>query len=437
MNDKLSRYNMEVEYNNKILLYNTRTNKLLPVKLEDYAVIETLMDNLSVFNEKYPDLYAAFLTSGFIIREDFDELAYLKLQNKRSVFMNKDYHLTINPTLDCNLKCWHCSVRYAGAEQKGERMNDGTVSSLSRHIELLATRQKANSILLDWFGGEPMMYFDEVIKKVSDSAMQIAQKNELNFRQQITTNATLLNEERIRYMKESNFNFFQISIDGNERRQNLIKYYGDKRGTYRDVIRNINMLTEIIPDASICLRVNYDRQTLKTIQDIIGDFSEQSKRRITVDFQRVWQVSCTEEMRRMLKETKETFKEAGFISRFWAYRPLRFKCCYADSYNHYVINYNGKIFKCTARDYGDNLVLGNLQDTGEIIWNYGILSKMFEKATFENERCENCRMLPLCMGPCIQRNYDARMNNKQLSCIYENVEYSLSSYVIEMANKMI
>ncbi|UVV76279.1 SPASM domain-containing protein [Bacteroides fragilis] len=84
---------------------------------------------------------------------------------------------------------------------------------------------------------------------------------------------------------------------------------------------------------------------------------------------------------------------------------------------------------------GEELTLGHLLKSGEIDWNDGILSKMFVKATFENERCENCRVLPLCMGPCIQKNYDALINCKQLTCVYDNVEYSLSSFVIEMAKQ--
>ena len=194
--------------------------------------------------------------------------------------------------------------------------------------------------MLDWFGGEPLMYFDEIIRKISDTALRLSEQNKFVFRQQMTTNATLLDEEKIRYMKDAHFRFLQISIDGNEYRQNLIKHYANKRGSYRDVISNINLLTEIIPDISICLRINYDRQTLKHVTDVINDFTEQSKKCITVDFQRVWQVPCTDEMRRQLANVKATFESEGFVSHFWAYRPLTFKCCYADNINHYVVNYN-------------------------------------------------------------------------------------------------
>ncbi|SHJ67206.1 radical SAM/SPASM domain-containing protein [Bacteroides stercorirosoris] len=435
MENKVSGYNIEVDYCNGVLLYNTLTNKLLPVSFEDYTVIETLMEHLPEFEVKFPRLYQAFLKSGFIVPFNFDELAYIKLQNKRCVFMNRDYHLTVNPTLDCNLKCWYCSVSYAGAKHNKERMSDDMVESLKKHIEFLGTRQKANSILLDWFGGEPLMYFDEVIRKISDTALRLSEQNKFVFRQQMTTNATLLDEDKIRYMKDAHFRFLQISIDGNEYRQNLIKHYANKRGSYRDVISNINLLTEIIPDISICLRINCDRQTLKHVTDVINDFTEQSKKCITVDFQRVWQVPCTDEMRRQLANVKATFESEGFASHFWAYRPLTFKCCYADNINHYVVNYNGKIFKCTARDYGDELMIGNLSSSGQILWNDSLLSKMFEKSGFENDMCEKCKMLPICMGPCIQKNYERRINNQPVVCMYDNVEYSLSSYITDQAKQ--
>lgn len=38
-------------------------------------------------------------------------------------------------------------------------------------------------------------------------------------------------------------------------------------------------------------------------------------------------------------------------------------------------------------------------------------------------------------GTMYTKNYDALINCKQLTCVYDNVEYSLSSFVIEMAKQ--
>lgn len=435
MDDKLSKFNIEVEHCSCVLLYNALTNKLLPISFQDYAVIETLMEHLPEFRKRYPKLYQSFRDSGFIISSDFDELAFIKLQNKKKIFANNDYKITINPTLDCNLNCWYCSVSTSGAVRTKERMSDETIESLNKHISYLITKKKVETLMLDWFGGEPLMYFDEVIARVSEFSQKMVSEHSVGFAQQITTNGTLLNEERIRMMKDYRFIFFQITLDGNELRHNQIRHYADKKGSYKDIIHNINLLCSMMPEVHVCLRINYDMQTLKNIRDIIRDLSEESRKNIVVDFQRVWQVKCTDEMRQLLQEAKEEFKAAGFYSDFWAYRPLSFKCCYADNYNYYAINYNGKVFKCTARDYSDKLVIGNLQPSGMIDWNEGLLGKMYKKATFEHEECEKCKMLPLCMGPCIQKNYEMLRDNKPFQCLYKNVEYSLSAYITDLAKQ--
>ena len=435
MNDKVSIYNIETEHTDCMLLYNALTDKLLPTNFENYTVIEALLEHLPEFSNRFPDLYEAFKRAGFIVNSDFDELAFIKLQNKRKVFAHNNYRITINPTLDCNLKCWYCSVDYAGTKHNRERMSDETVAALNNHISSLTTQKKAHSISLDWFGGEPMLYYDEVVSKVSASAVSVASEQKVLFRQQMTTNATLLSEERIREMKDWGFYSFQIPIDGNERRHNKIKFYQDKQGTYRKIVENINLLAEIIPTVLIYLRINYDRQTLKNIQDILPDFTEKSKRCISVDFQRVWQVKCTDKERELLKDAKEYFRQAGFRSEFWAYSPNSFRRCYADSFLYYAVHYNGKVFKCTARDYNDDIAIGHLLNSGKIEWNDALLSKYFETAPFENGVCEKCKIFPLCMGPCVQKSYELRKRNEPMRCICEDVEYSLKDYVIEKARK--
>ncbi len=304
MDDKLSKFNIEVEHCSCVLLYNALTNKLLPISFQDYAVIETLMEHLPEFRKRYPKLYQSFRDSGFIISSDFDELAFIKLQNKKKIFANNDYKITINPTLDCNLNCWYCSVSTSGAVRTKERMSDETIESLNKHISYLITKKKVETLMLDWFGGEPLMYFDEVIARVSEFSQKMVSEHSVGFAQQITTNGTLLNEERIRMMKDYRFIFFQITLDGNELRHNQIRHYADKKGSYKDIIHNINLLCSMMPEVHVCLRINYDMQTLKNIRDIIRDLSEESRKNIVVDFQRVWQMKCDNCCKRLKRNLK-------------------------------------------------------------------------------------------------------------------------------------
>ena len=109
--DKISFYNISVPFEGYSLLYNTMSDSLIAFTNEEYSVIEPLLNNLAAFSEEYPLLYSEMKKAGFII-DNYDEKELVKFNNKLCVYENRSYHLTINPTLDCNLKCWYCSTEY-------------------------------------------------------------------------------------------------------------------------------------------------------------------------------------------------------------------------------------------------------------------------------------------------------------------------------------
>ena len=195
------------------------------------------------------------------------------------------------------------------------------------------------------------------------------------------------------------------------------------------------MIPEIIPDAKITLRINYDKKTLYGIEDIIPLITNKAKQHIIVDFQKVWQINCDEKDFIQLEKIKKLFIENNLDSGFWAYQPGVFNRCYSDKFHQYAINYDGNVFKCTAQDYGKDKIIGKLNSNGIISWNMEILSELFAHATFENKRCLNCKSLPLCMGPCITKNFEARRNNREIPCVFDNAEFALDSFIIEQARK--
>ncbi len=394
--DKTSYYNIEVKHEEYMLLYNTLTDSMIALTKDEYEVVEFLLNDLVSFREEYPTLYNEFKTNGFIIAEDFGELDYIRLQNTRQIFSNSNYHITIHPTLDCNLTCWYCSTEFSNAQHSGG-MNADTLQRTLAHIHPVLKKEKASSLRPDWFGGEPLMYFDETITPISRYANKLVVECETACSQHITTHAVWLDEARIHQTKDFNFTSFQIPIDGNEQRHNKIKFSADNQGTYRTVVDNINKIAEIIPDVYITLRINYDLQTLKNIKEIIKDSDKKSKAHIQVDFQKVWQ------------------------TLFKIYP--------------YAINYDGRIFKCTARDYGEDKVIGTLAEDGRVNGNDKLMSKLFVKPTFDNARCLRCKKLPVGMGPCIQKNYDARTQATDLPCISGSVPYTLESDSSEDAKK--
>lgn len=429
---KKSNYNIITPYHNYRILYNTLTDSMICFTEEEYCEIENLFSNLQEFSSQYPRLFKEIKIAGFIIDDDFDELSYIKLLNKISTFEESSYHLTINPTLDCNLKCWYCSTEYKHAQHNGA-MDKETIEAVKKHIEYLVNQKRITHLHLDWFGGEPLMHFYDIVMPIAKYALELCASNNVVLSHHITTNSVYMTEKMIHDFKDIRLDSFQIPLDGNEKRHNIIKVNNDKSGTFTSVIKNINMLPEIIPNVKITLRINYDKKTLYGISDIIPLITENAKKHIDVDFQRVWQISCDSKDVIQLEKVKTLFAKNGLHSGFWAYNPGTYNRCYSDRFHHYAINYDGNVFKCTAQDYGKDKVIGKLMPDGNILWNMALLSKLFAYSTFENERCLRCKSLPICMGPCITKNYDARQHGTDIPCMFQNAEFSLDSYIIEQA----
>lgn len=432
--NKESSYNMSISYNDEVILYNTLSQALCRLTKEEFSVITDLLKDLEVFEQAYPRLFSQMKEDGYIINQNVDELAFIRYNNRLQIYGDRRLHITINPTLDCNLTCWYCSTEYAKAFHSG-RMSDEMVEALKTHIYNQITVGRIPALHLDWFGGEPLMYFDQVIYPIASYAKQLCEEHNVILTQHATTNAVFMSSEMMRKMKDVGFTSFQIPIDGNKAHHDSIKFTSKKEGTFETVIRNVNELVEIVPDVQIILRINYDKKTLYGISDLITLISENAKKHITVDFQKVWQIRCDDRDKEQLKNMKELFLKNGLNSEFWAFHPNRFYRCYSDRLQHYAINYDGRIFKCTAQNYGDDKSIGKLNKDGSISINHGLLSQLVSQATFENERCLSCKKLPICMGPCMIRNHEARTQGIPLPCISEQAEYSFESYVIELAKK--
>ncbi|NLA24811.1 MAG: radical SAM protein, partial [Bacteroidales bacterium] len=394
-----SKYNVWVDN----ILYNSFTDKAISFLESEINDIKCLLDNPSKYEQNNENLINSFLDIGFLIKKEFDELNYILFKNRLNVFQKNHYHLTINPTLQCNYKCWYCIVEEVNTKYECRRMDDSTIKKVKNHIKHMILVQKINSLHIDWFGGEPLMYFYEVVLPISSYAKDLCDKNNVQFSTHATTNAFYIDGNMIELFKEICLNSFQIPIDGSEKKHNSVKNIAGI-GHYKKILNIINEILLSNFNAQIILRLNYDNTTLKNAKNIINDLNVRKdiRSRIFVDFQRVWQVNlCKDENgnNSLLIEVKKEFEKAGYNTSYFALgHNKNYTRCYADSFYHRVINYDGKVFKCSARDYSDELSIGVINDDGEMILNNIILSKMFNEAFFQNQLCLKCEKLPLCLG---------------------------------------
>lgn len=402
---KLSRYLYFKEDGEQVHVVNLLNETFFT--LEKSKANMLVSGDINFLEKEDPKLLNTLKKVDIVIPYELNQIDLIRINNRANIFDNRSYRLTINPTLECNFKCWYCYEKHPQG-----KISESLMSAIINHIKKKIEIERISSLQLDWFGGEPLLYFDEVMYPLLVQIKKIADENKVLFTSSATTNGFLIDEEKVRKFEEVGLNSFQITLDGNKKQHDKIRFTSKKEGSFDQIIKNINLLAQI-KKVDIALRINYIEKTLINIESIIPELSMQAKAKVTVKFQQVWQDSakkqvCAEECENKfvnlgLKVDQSRFNRNGYV-------------CYADKLQQALINYDGKVFKCTARDFTSYPEDGILLNSGDIEWNTLSMIKRFGKATFENKHCLACNLLPVCFGPCSQKmiEFNKKDNFKQI-----------------------
>ena len=432
---KLSRYNYFVSDENQVIYLNGITSKIFAMSCEEHLRLQMFFQNLDLFEQKYPSVFKLFRKWGFIIFDSIDEVEILKYRNRKAVFNDKHYMLVINPTLECNFNCWYCYEEHP----RGFMANE-TMHRVKKHIKYMIEKEKITSFNLSWFGGEPLLYFKEIIYPISLYAKELCEINQIPYYCGATTNSFLIDKSMIKDMNQINMFNFQITLDGDEDRHDKIRNVVGQP-TFRKIVDNINLLLEKVSNVKIILRINYDQQTLEkcNLGEVFKLFNEKYRNKIRVDFQRVWQTapSINGENNKLL-ELHNLCIRLGYNQTeiSGAFNLNMVYTCYADRFYHTELNYDGKVYRCTARGYSDEYVVGDLMDSGVIHWNEEKMARRYGKSTFENRVCLACKYLPLCCGPCSQKMIETSEQKLEEVCYLNYAEVRPETMILNYYNDL-
>lgn len=435
---KESKYNYCAEIcedgKKKIIFLNGITGKMLVLSPEEYQFLRSLL-SCTQKHAMHPELIKKLYASHFLVENDEAELNLLREKNREAIHSSL-FSLTINPTLNCNFHCWYCYETH----QPG-RMSEETM----RRIKLLAFRKfhdaKINSFSLGWFGGEPLLYFKQIVYPLSKELKEEADKMKLPFSNSITTNGYLLLPEVAKMCADIDLNHFQITLDGDRETHDKIRNCHGLPSFDR-ILDNCIALLNISPKAYITLRINYTTSSIihtdysKILEIIPGDI----RSRFSIQFHRVWQTYEKEgndaEVKKSIVANRKALEEAGFsISSNTLFSLYKGNICYADRLEYANINYDGLVYKCTAQDYNKENALGYLDEKGDIVWKQAPRQLHKDKADFENPVCLDCNYLPLCGGPCFSKRLYMEKTG-DYSCPMKHVDTDLDTFIRESYRKI-
>ena len=159
--------------------------------------------------------------------------------------------LTLELTHHCNLACKYCAF--------GEHYDQGravTPESLSFDTAKQAVMQflshKPKEAGIGFYGGEPLLEFD-LIKRVVLYAESLARDEDMKLTFSVTTNGTLLTDERIHFLARHKFSVM-VSLDGDKESHDRYRVFRSRAnpeehgGSFDVVTRNMRRFVELYPD---------------------------------------------------------------------------------------------------------------------------------------------------------------------------------------------
>ncbi|WP_418976332.1 radical SAM protein [Alistipes putredinis] len=157
----------------------------------DRELYETLHDN-GPLNNIPQELLISLEKSNFICDDNLDETMIFISKNRVTRFSNEHIRVTIMPTLNCNFRCWYCYEEHFHSQMSPEIRNASI-----KFCKKLIDKYNPKLFSLDWFGGEPLLYFDEIMYPIAKEIMNYCDEKRIPFSHGITTNGYLIDEDKI------------------------------------------------------------------------------------------------------------------------------------------------------------------------------------------------------------------------------------------------
>lgn len=375
---------------NHTALYNYVNDSALFLSNQLFDIVSPYLqkNSFGTIKSKHPQLYDSLLNNGFILTFPNDDGWVHKLLNKK-LSSKKTYRLTINPTLDCNLRCWYCYQNHT----KNCYMNSEVQSSALRFAESKISDNELETFRLSFFGGEPLIRVNSISLPIAEKVNILCQRYNKKLFLHFTTNGVLLSDSIIERIKAiCTDTSLQIPFDGGREYHNITKKSSVGAGMYDVTLNNIYKAAK--KGLYINVRCNYTLKNIDSFEELVSTIRENTKEYkhlISFSLQKVWQEKPSIELDEKAKRISNIINEdITNSSAFSLGLPASF--CYADYEESLVINYDGALYKCTARDFTKENKIGDLASDGSL----NIYSDKYKQNKRYNKECQTCSILPIC-----------------------------------------
>lgn len=417
---KFSRYNLKFEFGGKEYVYNTLSTALVEI---DKMIADSIESNdISNLDSMYINELSQL---HFVVEDEAkEEMEYMYYFNSMKYRIgSKSLGLIFIPTYSCNLSCPYC---LQGMKKDKKIISDEDLARVLSFVEKRLNDSKKDAIPISKinatiYGGEPLMAKQQVIS-FCNRLQAIAESKGIEQSIQIISNCTLLDDEIMDLMKKHNIGV-QVSIDGNKTEHDKTRTKYDGSGTFDMIVEKLKKLNNKGLKKNVVIRINVNENNVESAEEIMSMLREYSDdiyfafvsryRGFNDSFDLCLADHGYSEI--LTKKIYPIYEKFGLP----VYRPFGKEApCSICTENRYVVDANLDVYKCEVLVNRPDTKVGVIDDSGNVVYNSNFYKQM-SVSPDRNAKCMECKLLPLCGGGCVGKEYINRtLKNSDFDCYH-------------------
>lgn len=400
----------EVAYDIIEMYENHTKDEIISGILKKYAAQPDVTE--SEIEECLDDISVLIKQNKLFSEDKYEKLAY-EFKNNSNVIKALCLHVAHT----CNLNCSYCFA--SQGKYKGDRALMSFEIGKRAFDFLIENSGTRHNLEVDFFGGEPLMNWDVVVKLV-EYARSIEKQHNKNFRFTLTTNGVLLDDEKIDFLNENMSNVV-LSLDGRpEIHDHFRKDYSGK-GSYDAIVPKFKRLVEKRGGKNYYMRGTFTHNNVDFTNDIFHmadlGFKELSMEPVVCPPGDPYALTkedlpkLFEQYEILAKEMLKRKKEGnGFTFYHYMLDLKNGPCIYkritgcGSGTEYMAVTPWGELFPCHQFVGDEKYSLGNIWDG---VKNTAVQDEFRKCNAYARPECKDCWARLYCSGGCAANAYHA------------------------------
>lgn len=385
-------------------LYAVFNNLLLePLFVNTEEMKKIFSNNIDSFSEtEKKQLYDKCI---YIHNKEQDKVALKTIRNMiESHTRNKITMMYIIPNNNCNLKCKYCFLGQLN-EQPKYMSEETAYNAIIKFVEHLK-KINADKGQIIFYGAEPLINFD-IIKYIT----LLVEKLKFPIDVIMVSNATLLDEEKMNFIKEHNVSL-GISIDGTKEINDENRIFkGDNSSVYDIVMKKLKELDDKGIPYGLSITISEETlDNLKVFKKWLKDNNFKDINYNPLQYSNKnsnWKKYYNRIGKEIFNLNQELFplgvNEDRISRKYKSFynRDFKYSDCGAVGANQICISPNGDINICHGYWNKQEQVLGNINNMSfNEIFKTDMYNLWHNNLTINKKKCINCPAIFTCGGGC-------------------------------------